>query len=435
MRTARSGLYIIYIISILVFSALPVSGASHGYGEIVIIPETQLVRPLADRWDEALEIIPASSSGGWTGYSIEIHTESESRFGNPGQGEPSLQTMIEDAGGTVRADTGTPDADRAGEYAYQTLAILVYRPDSTSGAYDIAEVRICSVDLYTGLGGQPLVWLGEATQEESCEFLISAYNQIVSNKTKEDIILAIGLHQECPAVIPFLENIITVTADDDIREEAVFWLALQKDHDVIPFLSNVILNDTSVNVRKQAVFATGLIKNQTAREVLFQAARSNDDQDVREQAIFWLAEADTPDVLTYLIEIITTDPSEHVRKEAVFGLSRMNTEGALDALIKVARSSENAEVQKQAIFWLGQAASRKSAEALTGITYDNASIDMQRQAVFALSQSKHPDNIPLLIDIAREHPNPDIRSQAVFWLGQSGDPRALDVLISIVREP
>ena len=58
------------------------------------------------------------------------------------------------------------------------------------------------------LKGYPLIWMGHTPQEESVSLLLDVYPEIKLQDQMENMISAIGMHQQQPEAAAFLKKII-----------------------------------------------------------------------------------------------------------------------------------------------------------------------------------------------------------------------------------
>lgn len=327
--------------------------------------------PLAERWNWGMQTAKASCQQGcWIGYSIQRWMAPDSYTGwhtDRRSPLPTLQMLV--YGREVEPILDRRTVRRravVNENVLKEVALL-FRLDPNDQT--IRDVKISNISLPVDLEGRPLTWLGVSDQVESIPVLEKQYARTESAESKEALVVAVGIHDVGELIAPFLISIV----------------------------------------------------------------ESGEPEDVRKQAVFWLAEADDPKVLPALERTVRRDASDEVRKQAVFGISRIDTPPAEDLLIDLARNLEDHETREQAIFWLGQKASEKAVAGLSEIVENDPDVEIQKKAVFAISQLPEDEGVPRLIDIARTHRNPKVRQNAIFWLGESGDPRAVDVLVEIVR--
>ena len=328
---------------------------------------------LDKRWEQALDKIDGNKV--WIGYSIKRLMSEHSYIGNSNADEsrPSLQDVI-DGKVDIQSKNERGEEDRhfywndeeSIEKVSKDIGILI----QVNKDKNIRAVKLNSLSLPFDLNGISLYWLGEANNDESISLLKKLFSKVNDTEIKEDLITAVGIHENSSTGYDFLEDVIF----------------------------------------------------------------SKEDNDVREQAVFWIAQHDNPKVLDLMKKVANDDNSEDVREKAIFGLYMINTDESTDEIIELARNSKWLHIRKQAIFWLGQTASKKAISVLNDAVYDDEETEIQNQAVFALSQLKTDESIPSLIKVAKTHPNPEVRKKAIFWLGQTEDDRALDAIISFLKD-
>ncbi len=359
--------------SLILASAFLMAGLSTVVLAQEVIRHPDPTADLAERWEWAVaQSGRACSQGCWIGYGIQRMMAANSYTGwNRGRHDQqrTLQALV--YGREVEPPPSSSRHERSTAGAGSDLMLkevaLLFRIGADSRA--IQDVRISNISLPVRMDGLPLLWLGRADQSQSIRLLREEFDRMQQAELREDLVGAVGMHDADDLVVPFLTRVLAGNDDEDVRAQAVFWLAETKNDDILPLLER------------------------TARG----------------------------------------DASEEVREQAVFGISRIETEAADELLISLARNLDDRPTREQAIFWLGQRASNKAAENLEEIAENDPDIEIQKKAVFAISQLPRDEGIPRLINIARTHRKPKVRHDAIFWLGESGDPRAVDVLVQIVR--
>lgn len=168
-------------------------------------------------------------------------------------------------------------------------------------------------------------------------------------------------------------------------------------------------------------------------DALARSAAAGDQ--LRGEAIFWLAETRGERALDAARAIMReADSSRHLREKAIFALSQIRTSAATDELIRIARDDRDRETRGKALFWLSQKAGEKALAALKDAVDNDPDDDIKAKAVFGISQLPDDRSVPLLIELARTHPSRAVRKKAIFWLGQKNDPRALEAIERIIRE-
>jgi hypothetical protein len=358
------------------------------------LPREVLVHPrpgdvLGSRAEWALREAGAKGykSGFWVGYDIRRLMGEHSFIGSwnddHGSAGPTLEEILT---GRKRPESLVPRAERLRRTAkevlddlendwkpekkvWKSVAILLRYGVGTWSQAGPDKVEMSNFELNFDFQGLPLLWLGDASDDQSLTLLRGLYAGAKREETKKHVLAAVGVHNTPALVIPILESVLASRDADELRKDAAFWIGQQDDA--------------------------------AALKVLRQAAR--------------------------------TDRSCEVQKGAVFAISQVELEAAVDELIDLARTAENENIRHEAVFWLGQRASKKAGAALIDFATKDGDSRVQEQAVFALSQLPENQGVEPLIKIARTHPNPHVRKKAVFWLGECHDPRALEALIAIVK--
>jgi hypothetical protein len=170
-----------------------------------------------------------------------------------------------------------------------------------------------------------------------------------------------------------------------------------------------------------------------ATHSLFQIASSAAPMHTREQAAFWLGVQRGHEGFLALqsLEKKSTDPA--FREKLPFDFSQNSDPAAEDELLHMAKFDADAGVRGQALFWIAQRAGKKATGALTDAIQNDPETEVKKKAVFALSQLPKDESVPQLIHVADTNANPVIRKEAFFWLGQSHDSRALAYLEQVLK--
>lgn len=293
-------------------------------------------------------------------------------LGRENTGEPLPDAFRRNLSFTSQGVIHVGDHHENDERYLKEIAVLVmYR--SSGGRIDnpqAKDVYLTDMSLGVAFDRKPVYWLGQSTDKMSTDYLQRQFKDTKSADLRSDILGAIASHE---------------------------------------------------NRRDNLDFLSGILK-------------SDPDQDIREDAAFWIGQLDIPQGLALLKETASTDKSVDVREKAIFSISQMSSEEAQNTLIDFAKHEKNRDVRKQAIFWLGQQASSNTSDVLEEMIFDEAETEVQEHAVHALAQMPADRSIPKLIEIATNHPNLSVRKKAIFWLGDSGDPRAVDVLIELAQK-
>jgi len=373
--------------SIILIAVLTLAGTAAAQAvsqEVVRPPQPGGTLAARMEWAAREAARRAYREGFWRGYSIRRLMGERSSIGTFDDRSSSEATLQEITTGQKLGMASPSRDERVRQRARQVLDDLENegRPDrkvwkdvailvryGKASKTEPERVDMSNLNLPFDLRGLPLIWLGEATDEESLAWLKTSYREMRTGVAKEHILAAVGIHQSPALVVPILASVLESQETAELRKNATFWLGQQND-------------------RK-------------AYDILMQTANKDRSRDVREGA--------------------------------VFAVSQIELEESVDGLIGLAKSADDREVRHQAIFWLGQKASNKATEALKNMAYEGGETKIQEQAVFALSQLPGNEGVEALIKVAKTHPNTVMRKKAIFWLGETGDPRALEVLIEIIK--
>jgi hypothetical protein len=235
---------------------------------------------------------------------------------------------------------------------------------------DAVKVRAVAAGCHLNAGGVNFDWLTGVKPEESIAFLAGLVNQGPEHsRTVEGALVAIAFHA-APEATRSLEQIASSSESEHTREQAAFWLGVQRGHD--------------------GFLALKSLENKSTDNARF-------------------------------------------REKLTFDFSQNSDPGAEDELLHMAKFDSEAKVRGQALFWIAQKAGKRATGALTDAIQNDPETDVKKKAVFALSQLPKDESIPQLIHVADTNSNLTVRKEAFFWLGQSQDPRALAYVEQVLK--
>lgn len=298
----------------------------------------------------------------WVGYEVPavqgLHLSTCSDWSDSSQSDDGCcgEYRLEDERGTHSNNNGA---------AQQNVYVLLRYEKG-----DLVKVRTTAAGCRLNSGGVDFTWLTGAKPEESIVFLAGLVNQpSPGSRIMEGALLAISLHA-APEATRTLEQIASSNASRHAREQAAFWLGVQRGHD--GFLALKRLEEKS------------------------------------------------------------TEPE--FREKLAFDFSQNSDPAAQDEIIHMAKFDPEAKVRGQALFWIAQKAGKRATATLTDAIQNDPETDVKKRAVFALSQLPKDDGVPQLIHVADTNSSPAVRKEAFFWLGQSQDPRALAYLEQVLKK-
>lgn len=368
-----------------------------------------------------------SFTGSWRGERDTRKTLQELIYGTSPAGdsaEISDAELIRREARTVLEQMNNDDHPE--QRVMKEIAVCFHYGDHNT----VDDVRLSNLSLPVDLDGDPLFWLGKAPVGESIDFLTSLYKKAAMKPVRKDLISAVGIHPPSDEAFTFLSSLVRKEKNDTLREQAVFWIAMQDGHRALPVIVTAAKEDDSPQVQEKAVFAVSLIHLPEAEEAMIDLADSGPTMHIREQAVFWMGQNGGEKALAKLKQF--TEKNSRLGEKAVFAISQIDGEKAEQVLIDLARHASSKAIRKKAIFWLGQKASKKAQVAVRETVYKDDETEIQEAALFALSRMPADISVPELIHISKTHTHFRIRKKAIFWLGQSDDTRAADYLAQLI---
>jgi TolA-binding protein len=229
-----------------------------------------------------------------------------------------------------------------------------------------------------------------------------------------------------------LMNVARSDPDQEVREQAVFWLSQVPES--TPLLEEILRTSTDEEIKDKALFALSQQNNTRAQQVLRDfALNEKESGDLREKAIFWLGQRRSPDNTEFLRTLYSRLTDQDLKEKILFSLSQQKGSGNDQWLMGIALNpKEDIELRKKALFWAGQ-----GGIAISELSqlYDRMNdTEMKDQIIFTLSQRQRESAaIDKLFDIAKNEKDSELRKKAIFWLGQSHDPRVQQFLLDLIN--
>jgi HEAT repeat protein len=230
-----------------------------------------------------------------------------------------------------------------------------------------------------------------------------------------------------------LMNVARSDPDQEVREQAVFWLSQVPGSTGL--LEEILKGNGDENIKEKALFSLSQQNEPRAQQVLRDLAmRESESGDLREKAIFWLGQRRSTDNTDFLRNLYSRLTNQDLKEKILFSLSQQRGAGNEQWLMNIAvNSKEDIELRKKALFWAGQ-----SGVAIPELSrlYDRmGDTEMKEQIIFVLSQRQHdPAAMDKMFEIAKNEKDADLRKKAIFWLGQSRDPRVQQFLIDLINK-
>ncbi len=195
--------------------------------------------------------------------------------------------------------------------------------------------------------------------------------QQVGGDATSNAIAAIAVH-DGPAALHVLLNSAKTGSDEEIREDAIFWMAQVRVDEAEEDIKRFIFDADSADIREHAAFSYSQSRATDIAATLIRQGRNDKDPDVRSQAWFWLAQTGAVESEAAIGDALVSDNDNDVREEAVFALSQLPEDRAIKALAAILEDrSLEMDMREQALFWLAQTESDEAFEYIDRLLSDN----------------------------------------------------------------
>jgi tetratricopeptide (TPR) repeat protein len=239
--------------------------------------------------------------------------------------------------------------------------------------------------------------------------------------------------KETDQTASILMNVARNDPDQDVREQAVFWLSQVPGSTSL--LQEILKGNGDENIKDKALFSLSQQDDPKAQQALRDFVLSDSENpDLREKAIFWLGQRESKGNTDFLRGLYSRLTNEDLKEKVLFSLSQQQGAGNEQWLMNVAADpKENIELRKKALFWAGQSGVPMSE--LVGLYNRMPESEMKEQMIFVFSQRENDAAATdKLFDIAKNDKDPELRKKAIFWLGQSRDPRVQQFLMELINK-
>jgi len=308
------------------------------------------VEPIGGTLTATVDRFRHSSEQRWLGY--EVAALPQSHFSTCSNWSDA-SSMDDECCGEYRLEDDSHHIVNRGNQAAAVQRIYVLlRLDHGQ----IIKVRPVMAGCRLDAGGVPFTWLTGVNPADSIAFLSGLARQSSESNHSpvvDGVLLSISYHASAEATSA-LSGIASSTAPMHLREQAAFWLGVQRGHEGFLTLQSLEKKATETAFREKLPFDFSQNSDPAAEDELLHMAKSDPDTKVREQALFWLAQKAGNKATAALADAIQNDPETDVKKKAVFALSQLPKDDSVPQLIHVADTNSNPAVRKEAFFWLGQ---------------------------------------------------------------------------------
>jgi HEAT repeat protein len=181
-------------------------------------------------------------------------------------------------------------------------APLLYLAPATAVSQEPTP-RAAQVERNDDLRKDALFLLASRRTPESSKFLRDFYRRTNDPELKKSVIFHIAQSGTEEDVRWLKETVADKTADEEIRKNALFWLA-QNQHTTMAELEQLYTQTDSREIKEAIIFAYSQRHSTEAADRLMTVARQDPDQKLRKSALFWLAQSEDPRVTQFLVDIV-----------------------------------------------------------------------------------------------------------------------------------
>lgn len=182
--------------------------------------------------------------------------------------------------------------------------------------------------------------------------LLEAALGATQESLRPSVLAAIAYHDSSLADAA-LERAAAGERDEDLRRDAVFWLAEARGERGWRHVFALLEREADAELRRHFLFAISMSDEPSAQEALRHLARSA-AAEVRGEAIFWLAQNEDPQTEALVRTALAEQGTDALNEKCVFALSQLPPQRAIPALRALLESPGSRSVRKQAMFWLAQ---------------------------------------------------------------------------------
>ncbi len=354
----------------------------------------------------------------------------------------------------------------------------------------INRIRAFSEGCALDAGGLGLTWLENVAQADSLRLLekLALDPDAVDDdgdRLGESAVMAIAMHAD-PQADPILARLAGPGHDEDMREQAIFWMGDARGRAGYETLRRIVKDDPDEEFREKAVFALTQSELPEASDFVMSIARGQAIPDLQGKAIevlgleenartasllreVYTSTTDRPikrsimqaymtsDDTAGLVHVLSTEKDPELRRDAI---ELLGAQEATDDLVRLYRSESDARNREQILRALGVA---EGADELAAVVRAETDPRLRRAAIQSLgiidghqsgSLLEHiyatetdrevrsevlqsfmvQDNSRALIAIARREKDPGLKRKAVEMLSHMEDTAALEFLGEILEQ-
>jgi len=210
---------------------------------------------------------------------------------------------------------------------------------------------------------QAVFWLSQVGTERSVNALDSILQFSKDPELSKKAVFALSQTRSPKAQGIIRDLAGRENADQEVREQAVFWLGQSRDTGNAEFLRGLYTRTGNAELKEKILFSISQVRSPASDQWLMDVATSSkEDIELRKKALFWAGQSRTS--VADLVSLYDRMKEPEMREQLIFVYSQRREPAAVDKLMQVARSDTDKELRKKAIFWLSQSRDPRAAEFL-----------------------------------------------------------------------
>jgi HEAT repeat protein len=216
-------------------------------------------------------------------------------------------------------------------------------------------LSVARTDPSNEVRGEAIFWLSQTRSDVAIAALDSILFQTKDDELRKKAIFSLSQKSSDPRARAALQRAAEDDKmDEDVREEAVFWLGQGSIVD-LDYFKSLFQKSRSVELRKKITFSVSQHSSPAATAWLVDIAKDRQyDIDVRKDAIFWVSQQSRVDMDAIQGVYDSAKGDLDMQKQVIFVYSQRRESSAVDKLMDIAKNDPRIENRKEALFWLGQ---------------------------------------------------------------------------------
>ncbi len=210
---------------------------------------------------------------------------------------------------------------------------------------------------------QAVFWLSQVGTERSVNALDSILQYARDPELQKKAVFALSQTRVGRAQQIIRDLAAREGADEEVREQAIFWLGQAHEPANAEFLRTLYGKTPNTDLKEKILFSLSQLRSTASNQWLMDIALNpKEDIELRKKALFWAGQSGSS--VTDLVTLYDRMKETDMREQLIFVYSQRREPAAVDKLMQIGRSDPDKELRKKAIFWLSQSRDPRAAEFL-----------------------------------------------------------------------